>query len=945
MTNAGNIAWSLSGPGGVAVSNRQFTVSDGSNISTSPALPLPAGTYSLTIASLFGQAGGAYSFRLSDLASATTFAPGTAVSGTLNPANSSAFYQFNAGAGQSFYFAQLSGGNSIWWRLIDPYGNVLFSTFEGNDAGRLTLAAGGTYTVLIEGALSNTGALNYSFNVAPIADPTQALALGSTVNGTLSAPGEKDSYAFTLPSNSLLYFDSLTNSGNLQWSLTGPTGTVVSNRLFNNSDALELNADPVLALPLGDYTLTVVGSGQTTGAYSFRLSSLATASMLTPGTPVSGTLNPANSTVFYQFNATAGQSFYFAQQSGSTNVWWRLIDPYGNMLFSTFQSNDAGRLTLTASGVYTVLVEGRIGSTGTSNYSFNVAPIADTTQALTLGNLVSGSLSAPGQQDHYTFTLPATEQLYFDSLTNNGGIQWSLTGPMGLVVNQNTFSTTNAFNSSDSSDLNGNPVLVLPPGTYTLTVSATGQTTGAYSFRLSDLSTATALTPGTPVSGTLNPANSSQFYQFNAAAAQAFYFARLSGSGGSSGDRWRLIDPYGNMLFSNPLGNDGGRLTLGAAGTYTVLVEGEIRDTGTAAYSFNVAPITDKTQALTLGSAVNSSLAAPGEQDRYTFNLAAGSQLYFDSLTNSGTFQWSLTGPTGTVISNRLFNNSDALELNADPVLALPPGDYTLTVVGSGQTTGAYSFRLSDLAEAAPLTPGTQVSGTLNPANSTAIYKFNLVIAGARRFYFAQQSGQQQRLVAADRPLRRHVVQHLPEQRRRPADADSQRRLHGVGGGEDRRHRHGQLLVQRSADCGRHASPDSGRSCQRQPGIAGRARYLYVQRGSERSGLFRFPDKQCQLSVVPDGARHLRQQPLFHAVGRQLRPHRSGPGPAGRRLQSDRLGHRPDRRRLLLPHVRPGNGDRIVAGHAGQRYAQSSQQHESLQVHGQRRQPVCLPAS
>jgi RHS repeat-associated protein len=121
-------------------------------------------------------------------------------------------------------------------------------------------------------------------------------------------------------------------------------------------------------LPAGSYTLTVFGSGQTTGAYSFRLLDLAQAAVI-PDTTVSGTLSPANSTDAYQFHANAGDKYYFAHLSYSSgNTVWRLIDPYGNVLFGTSISNDGGLLTLTATGTYTLLVEGYIGDTGTSKY-------------------------------------------------------------------------------------------------------------------------------------------------------------------------------------------------------------------------------------------------------------------------------------------------------------------------------------------------------------------------------------------------------------------------------------------------------------------------------------------------------------------------------------------------------------------------------------------------
>ena len=51
------------------------------------------------------------------------------------------------------------------------------------------------------------------------------------------------------------------------------------------------------------------------------------------------------------------------------------------------------------------------------------------------------------------------------------------------------------------------------------------------------------------------------------------------------------------------------------------------------------------------------------------------------------------------------------------------PGTYTLRI--DGNTTGAYGFRLLDLASATVFAPGTPQSGTLTPGNSTALYAFD----------------------------------------------------------------------------------------------------------------------------------------------------------------------------------------------------------------------------
>src|SRR5208337_2332230 len=134
---------------------------------------------------------------------------------------------------------------------------------------------------------------------------------------------------------------------------------------------------------------------------------------------------------------------------------------------------------------------------------------------------------------------------------------------------------------------------------------------------------------------------------------------------------------------------------------------------GTTSYSFNVEfqgnvpPPPPVGTPLTLGSTVNATLSTPGEQDPYTFTLSTAAQLYFDSLTNNSNFQWSLSGPGGTAVSNRPFTSSDGYYGPSDPVLSLPAGAYSLTVSGSGQAIGAYSFRMLDLAAGASVTPGT----------------------------------------------------------------------------------------------------------------------------------------------------------------------------------------------------------------------------------------------
>ena len=155
------------------------------------------------------------------------------------------------------------------------------STFTTND-GPLTLSATGTYYLLVEGFIGDTGSGTYTIDAQFLGNtpphgayPALRSLWVAPVNGTIAAAGQLDHYVFTLATNAQLYFDSLTNNGNLQWSLNGPGGAAVTNRSFASSDGAVGGINPILPLPAGTYALTVSATGSNTGAYAFRLSDLA----------------------------------------------------------------------------------------------------------------------------------------------------------------------------------------------------------------------------------------------------------------------------------------------------------------------------------------------------------------------------------------------------------------------------------------------------------------------------------------------------------------------------------------------------------------------------------------------------------------------------------------------------------------------------------------------
>src|SRR5207248_6062438 len=137
--------------------------------------------------------------------------------------------------------------------------------------------------------------------------------------------------------------------------------------------------NPALPLAAGDYTLTVAYSGFAgTGAYQFRLLNFTNATVFTPGIPVSGTLSPANSTVFYKFNGNAGDRYYFDGQPASGFSYTpdcRLYGPLRSEERRVANNSDVDTFTLPQKGTYTVTVEGRGYDTRASgDYAFNLDP-------------------------------------------------------------------------------------------------------------------------------------------------------------------------------------------------------------------------------------------------------------------------------------------------------------------------------------------------------------------------------------------------------------------------------------------------------------------------------------------------------------------------------------------------------------------------------------------
>ncbi|MDD2761274.1 MAG: LEPR-XLL domain-containing protein, partial [Methylomonas sp.] len=488
-----------------------------------------------------------------------------------------------------------------------------------------------------------------------------------SINGAISIPGEQDQYEFLVEEPRRVVFDSLTNRSDLNWKLEGPNGQLTS-RSFKNTDYQA--ESPAFELTPGKYKVTVDGNADAVGDYSLRIVDADAAADLTPGTEASGSLDGGNKSAVYRFQAKAGDKFFFDALTVSGNADWRLIDPYGRQEGSYGNlKNDRDTFTLQYTGEYLMLVEGDIANTAALNYSFNLRPVTDSTEALALGAAAIANIDQPGKTDNFTFSLPEPQAVLFDRLTNSD-FYWSLNGPEGVVVSR-TYASYGASNYAG-----GYGRLFLPTGDYTLSIDVDGTTTGSFPFRLLADDGAESLETGVATSAVLDNARGTQLYKLALNEGDKIFVDGRSLTGGAL--NWTLVDSYGVQLASSALMTAQAPLTVGAGGDYWLVLDGADGNLANAivSYQFAINKVPDVAATLTLGSRVSGSVDLAGQATVYSFELAAGTQVAFDAQSTRSDMRWSLIGPRGTEVSMRRFDQSDAG--SAISVMNLPAGSYRL---------------------------------------------------------------------------------------------------------------------------------------------------------------------------------------------------------------------------------------------------------------------------
>ena len=252
------------------------------------------GTYKLTVGNNdpTGAGYGAYRIKLWEVPPPNTFeislnqqisrdAPGEGA-GYIETPGAKDIYTFTAEPGQDVYFQvnePPKTNDSIYWRITDGAGNVIFNTcLQCGDPGLQTLESGGVYTVTVDSQNSHgMGAYGIKAWSVPPHDVFE-IQLGDSVSrdnpgpgaGFIETPGAHDIYTFTATAGQTVVFSVLKtpNTGSsLYWRLEDEA----QNELFNT--CLDCgDPEPITFDHDGTYSI-IVGSETSPGlgTYEFQL--------------------------------------------------------------------------------------------------------------------------------------------------------------------------------------------------------------------------------------------------------------------------------------------------------------------------------------------------------------------------------------------------------------------------------------------------------------------------------------------------------------------------------------------------------------------------------------------------------------------------------------------------------------------------------------------------
>jgi hypothetical protein len=438
----------------------------------------------------------------------------------------------------------------------------------------------------------------------------------------------------------------------------------------------------------GAVTFSMTASNGTTSATRSVTGSARTSLSILPGGPPVTVTSVTGESIPLKFNGTAGERVSVAL----TNVTMliaqvSIVSPSGASLSSTYAGGGGGFVDTTAlpaTGAYTINVAPLASSTGSMTLQlYDVPPDAAATTTPG-GSPVSVSTTTPGQNARVLFSGAAGQRISMQ--ISNATFAFALLSifkPDGSTLGNNRFIGP-GNNFIDTATLPS-------AGTYAVAVDPNGASTGSATLQVYDVppDAGGPITPGgVPVTVSTTVPGQNGRLTFTGTAGQRISM-KISNVTYSSATA-QLVGPDGNPVGGSTLFGTGGGFvdtrTLPSTGTYALTVDPPNTTTGSATFTlYNVPP--DVTGTITPGSSFVTSISAPGQNAKYTFDGTAGQRISLKVGPSTMSMGYvSITGPGGVpVVSNTLFSSFESF---VDARTLPATGTYTLTVDPYQDATG-----------------------------------------------------------------------------------------------------------------------------------------------------------------------------------------------------------------------------------------------------------------
>ena len=678
-------------------------------------------------------------FQFQPAAAQTPLTWGVPVAGTLEIGGDSAAYEINVTAGQHL-FVLLDGADNINQYVLYLRYNAIPTPTQydarsrpedefADQAVEIASTRAGRYYILVYSEIEGGDFTVTAHNSATL----PALTLGAPAAGALDDDFDLAYYQVTLTAGQHFFaiLDAADNANT--YSLYVRRGALPNLDTFDAEGQLS-DADQaaeIASATAGTYYI-LVRSLNGGGSFTLAAHTNATLPALTPGTPVSGSLQGVNDVKFYRVNASAGQRLSVILDGSDNTASYGLYLNFGALPDQlTYEaagdmpdSDQAAEIASATAGSYYVML---LSLSGGGEYSL-VAHTNATFPALTLGAPRADTLQDTGDVRWYQFSASAGQHLFF------------LLDAAAAAAEYDLYVRYDALPSLFDSDVEG----ILPDGDqaaeldpaqagryYVMVRSAGGG--GDFTLTAHTPSTFPTLTLGSAQAGVLPDSLDTRFYRVNLPAGEHFMALLESANDSNRYELYLRAGALPSLLEYDAVGalpdaDQAAEIAVTQPGSYYILLRSAA---GGGAYTLT-AHTTATFPALTRGIAQAGALAAPGDVRFFQVPAAAADHLFvlLDAAQNLDACSLSIR--FGALPTLTEYDRSGALP-NADQALEIASAQsgfyYVMlrAVAGSG---GDFTLTAHDPATFPTLIPGDFTQNVLQGAGDVKFYKLALPDSG-----------------------------------------------------------------------------------------------------------------------------------------------------------------------------------------------------------------------